>query len=82
VTAPEGSFDAIQLRVKRSAVRFVNVTVVYGAGTRTTSGPRRDPGRREVAGARLRGANRVIKRIDFAYEARRSALQRDRRNRR
>ena len=70
VTASEGTFEAIQLRVKRSAVRFVNVTVVYGTGTSD------DLEVRDVipAGGKsrvldLRGANRVIKRINFTYEA-------------
>jgi hypothetical protein len=70
VTASEGSFEAIQLRVKRSGVRFVNVTVVYGTGTSD------DLELRDVipAGGKsrvldLRGGNRVIKRINFVYEA-------------
>ena len=70
VTASEGTFDAIRIGVKRSAVRFVRVTVVYGAGTSD------DLELRDVipAGGHsrvldLRGANRVIKRIDFVYEA-------------
>jgi len=70
VTASEGTFEAIQLRVKRSGVRFVNVTVVYGTGTSD------DLELRDVipAGGKsrvldLRGGNRVIKRINFVYEA-------------
>lgn len=70
VTVSEGTFDAIQLRVKRSAVRFYDVTVVYGMGTSD------DLEVRDVipAGGKsrvldLRGANRVIKRVNFAYEA-------------
>lgn len=70
VTASEGTFDAIRIGVKRSAVRFVKVTVVYGTGTSD------DLEVRDVipAGGHsrvldLRGANRVIKRIDFVYEA-------------
>ena len=70
VTASEGTFDAIRIGVKRSAVRFVRVTVVYGAGTSD------DLELRDVipAGGHsrvldLRGANRVIRRIDFVYEA-------------
>ena len=70
VTASEGVFDAIQIRVKRSAVRFYDVTVVYGAGTSD------DLEVRDVipAGGKsrvldLRGGNRVIKRVNFAYEA-------------
>lgn len=70
VTAAEGTFDAIRIGVKRSAVRFVRVTVVYGAGTSD------DLELRDVipAGGKsrvldLRGANRVIRRIDLVYEA-------------
>jgi len=70
VTASEGTFEAIQLRVKRSGVRYVNVTVVYGTGTSD------DLELRDVipAGGKsrvldLRGGNRVIKRINFVYEA-------------
>ncbi len=70
VTASEGTFEATQLRVKRSGVRFVNVTVVYGTGTSD------DLELRDVipAGGKsrvldLRGGNRVIKRINFVYEA-------------
>ena len=70
VTASEGTFAAIRIGVKRSAVRFVNVTVVYGTGASD------DLELRETipAGGRsrvldLRGASRVIKRIDFVYEA-------------
>lgn len=70
VTASEGTFDAIRIGVKRSAVRFVRVTVVYGTGTSD------DLELRDVipAGGHsrvldLRGANRVIRRIDFVYEA-------------
>ena len=70
VTASEGAFEAIQLRVKRSAVRFVNVTVIYGAGTSD------DLELRDVipAGGKsrvldLRGLDRVIKRVNFVYEA-------------
>jgi hypothetical protein len=70
VTASEGSFEAIQLRVKRSAVRFVNVTVVYGTGT-SDDLELRDviPAGGKSRALDLRGGNRVIKRINFAYEA-------------
>jgi hypothetical protein len=70
VTASEGTFEAIQLRVKRSAVRFVDVTVVYGAGT-TDDLELRDvvPAGGQSRAIDLRGGNRVIKRVNFAYEA-------------
>ena len=70
VTASEGTFDAIRIGVKRSAVRFVKVTVVYGAGT-SDELELRDviPAGGRSRALDLRGANRVIKRIDFIYEA-------------
>ena len=70
VTASEGTFDAIRIGVKRSAVRFVRVTVVYGAGT-SDDLELRDliPAGGHSRVLDLRGANRVIKRIDFVYEA-------------
>jgi len=70
VTASEGSFDAIQLRVKRSAVRFYKVTVVYGAGT-SDDLELRDviPAGGQSRALDLRGANRFIKRVEFTYEA-------------
>ena len=70
VTASEGSFEAIQLRVKRSAVRFVNVTVVYGTGTSDDLEVRDAiPAGGKSRALDLRGGNRVIKRINFVYEA-------------
>ena len=70
VTASEGSFEAIQLRVKRSAVRFYGVTVVYGAGT-SDDLELRDviPAGGQSRALDLRGANRVVKRVNFSYEA-------------
>lgn len=70
VTASEGTFEAIQLRVKRSAVRFVSVTVVYGTGT-SDDLELRDviPAGGKSRALDLRGGNRVIKRINFVYEA-------------
>jgi hypothetical protein len=70
VTASEGSFEAIQLRVKRSAVRFVNVTVVYGIGA-SDDLELRDviPAGGKSRALDLRGGNRVIKRVQFVYEA-------------
>jgi hypothetical protein len=70
VTASEGTFEAIQLRVKRSAVRFLDVTVVYGTGT-SDDLELRDviPAGGKSRALDLRGGNRVIKRIRFTYEA-------------
>ncbi|MCC6132647.1 MAG: DUF2541 family protein [Acidobacteria bacterium] len=70
VTASEGTFEAIKLRVKRHAVRFYRVTVIYGAGT-SDDLELRDviPAGGESRVLDLRGGNRVIKRIEFAYEA-------------
>ena len=70
VTASEGSFDAIQLRVKRSAVRFYDVTVVYGAGTSDDLEVRDViPAGGKSRALDLRGANRFIKRVELRYEA-------------
>ena len=70
VTASEGSFDAIRIGVKRSAVRFVKVTVVYGAGTSDDLEVRDViPAGGQSRAIDLRGANRIIRRIDFVYEA-------------
>ncbi len=70
VTASEGTFEAIQLRVKRSAVRFVSVTVVYGTGTSDDLEVRDViPAGGKSRALDLRGGNRVIKRINFVYEA-------------
>lgn len=70
VTASEGTFEAVKLRVKRHAVRFYRVTVIYGAGT-SDDLELRDviPAGGESRVLDLRGGNRVIKRIEFAYEA-------------
>lgn len=70
VTASEGTFEAIKIRVKRSAIRFYRVTVVYGAGT-SDDLELRDviPAGGESRVLDLRGGNRVIKRIELAYEA-------------
>lgn len=70
VTASEGTFDAIRIGVKRSAVRFVRVTVVYGVGT-SDDLELRDviPAGGQSRPLDLRGGNRVIKRIEFIYEA-------------
>ncbi len=70
VTASEGSFDAIRIGVKRSAVRFVKVSVVYGAGTSDDLEVRDViPAGGQSRAIDLRGANRIIRRIDFVYEA-------------
>jgi hypothetical protein len=56
--------------VKRSAVRFVKVTVVYGTGA-SDDLELRDviPAGGQSRPLDLRGGDRVIKRIDFVYEA-------------
>jgi hypothetical protein len=76
VTASEGTFDAIRIGVKRSAVRFVRVTVIYGAGT-SDDLELRDliPAGGHSRVLDLRGANRVIKRIEFVYEAKSLGLR-------
>lgn len=70
VTASEGSFDAVQLRVKRSSVRFYEVKVVYGAGTSDELEVRDViPAGGQSRVLDLRGANRFVKRVEFRYEA-------------
>ena len=56
--------------MKRSAVRFYKVTVVYGAGT-SDDLELRDviPAGGQSRALDLRGANRFIKRVEFTYEA-------------
>ncbi len=70
VTASEGSFDAIQIRVKRSPVRFYDVTVVYSVGT-SDELELKDviPANGKSRVMDLRGGNRLVRRINFTYEA-------------
>lgn len=70
VTRAEGTFEAIQLRVKQRAVQFRSMTIHFGnGGTQHVE-------RREVipAGGKSRvidveGGDRTIKTIDFVYDA-------------
>lgn len=71
VTGSKGDFVAIKLRVRRSAVKFVDVKVVYGNGS-TDDLAIRDviPAGGESRVIDLRGGDRVIRQVDFVYEAR------------
>ncbi|MDX9734946.1 MAG: DUF2541 family protein [Thermoanaerobaculia bacterium] len=70
VTAARGDFEAIQVRVKRAAVRFVDVKVIYGNGS-TDDLAIRDviPAGGESRVIDLKGGDRVLHRVDFVYEA-------------
>jgi hypothetical protein len=70
VTATRGDFDRVKLTVKFSTVRFIRVLVRYGNGT-TQELEMRDvvPAGGETRAIDLRGADRVIKAVDFWYEA-------------
>lgn len=70
VTSARGDFEAIQIRVKRAAVRFVDVKVVYGNGS-TDDLAIRDviPAGGESRVIDLKGGDRVIHHVDFVYEA-------------
>lgn len=70
VTGARGDFEAIKLRVRRSAVKFVDVKVVYGNGS-TDDLAIRDviPKGGESRIIDLRGNDRVIRQVDFVYEA-------------
>ncbi|HLF57310.1 MAG TPA: hypothetical protein VI942_10740 [Thermoanaerobaculia bacterium] len=70
VTAYEGNFTALQVRVKGRAVQFRSMTVHFGNGTR------QEVELREVVapgGASrvidLEGGDRVIQRVEFVYDA-------------
>jgi hypothetical protein len=70
VTLARGDFRRIKMTVRGSAIRFYRVVVIYGNG---------EPDRIEIrqyipAGGEtrvidLRGGDRVIRRVDFWYEA-------------
>ncbi len=70
VTAARGDFEAIRIRVRRSAVRFVDVKVVYGNDTSDDLGIRDViPAGGESRVIDLVGGDRVLRRVDFVYEA-------------
>ena len=70
VTGSRGDFEAIRIKVRRSAVRFVDVKVVYGNGSTDDLGIRDViPAGGESRAIDLRGGDRVIRRVDFTYEA-------------
>ena len=81
VTAARGDFTAVKLTVQRSAVRFYRVVVHYASGAQEEL-EMRDviPAGGETRMIDLRGGDRVIRSVDFWYEAksigRRGALVR------
>ena len=81
VTVARGDFRRIKLTVRGSAVRFYRVEVIYGNGAPDLIEIRAlIPAGGETRVIDLRGGERVIRRVDFWYEAksigRRGALVR------
>lgn len=68
VTAAEGSFTAIALRVEHSALELFDITITFGDGTTWSPGTRlvfaEDTASRTID---LPGGARVIRRVDFRY---------------
>lgn len=71
VTAARGDFSAIQIRVKGAAVDFHRVIIVYGNGNRQEVELRNTIGAgRNSRVIDLAGNERIIKHIEFWYDAR------------
>ncbi|MBX7192835.1 MAG: hypothetical protein K1X94_12290 [Sandaracinaceae bacterium] len=68
VTAAEGTFRQVALRVEHSALELFDVTITFGDGQTFSPGTRlvfgRDTPSRTID---LPGGNRVIRRVDFRY---------------
>lgn len=68
VTAAEGTFRQIALRVEHSALELFDVTITFGDGERFSPPTRlvfgQDTASRTID---LPGAARIIRRVDFAY---------------
>lgn len=70
VTAKQGDFKALQIRVKGASVDFKKVVVVYGNGTRDEIELRHTiPARGSSRVIDLRGNDRVIREIELWYDA-------------
>lgn len=70
VTARQGDFKALQLRVKGASVDFRKVVVVYGNGMRDEIELRHTiPARGSSRIIDLRGNDRVIREIELWYDA-------------
>jgi hypothetical protein len=70
VTGAKGIFRRIKLRVDGTTVRFYKVVVTFGNGERQEIEMRDQvhPGG-ETRAIDLRGADRIIRKVDFLYEA-------------
>jgi hypothetical protein len=71
VTADRGEFTAVKVEVRRHAVDFHRFVVTYGNGDTDVLEVRRTiPAGGETRSLDFKGGHRVIKRIDFWYDAR------------
>lgn len=71
VTAERGEFSAVKVTVKKHAVDFHRFVVTYGNGDTDVLEVRRTiPAGGETRQLDFQGGRRVIKRIDFWYDAR------------
>jgi hypothetical protein len=70
VTAERGEFSAVKVMVRRHAVDFHRFVVTYGNGDTDVLEVRRTiPSGGETRTLDFKGGRRVIKRIDFWYDA-------------
>ena len=70
VTGDRGRFSAIKITVRRHAVEFRKVEVTFGNGeTQTVELRRVIPAGSESRVIDLRGGDRVIRQVDFWYDA-------------
>ncbi len=71
VTADRGEFTAVKVEVRKHAVDFHRFVVTYGNGDTDVLEVRRTiPAGGETRSLDFKGGRRVIKRIDFWYDAR------------
>ena len=69
VTAFEGNFKKIKLKVKRAGVKFRHVMVHYGNGTKEEINIRKwIPAGGETRVIDLKGYDRIIKKVVFYYD--------------
>lgn len=72
VTAKDGRFDSIKLKVKRNRVDFKKVVVHYGNGTKEEINLRSEiPAGGQTRAIDLKGKDRIIKKVDFYYHTER-----------
>ena len=70
VTIARGDFRRIKITVRNSAIRFYRVAVIYGNGAPDRIELRQlIPAGGETRVIDLRGGERIIRRVDFWYEA-------------